>query len=180
MVEATRALAHAVGVAEVPGEDLAAATEAVRAVSRALEKQTRKRCVVEPFASTAESRQVVLDRYNPGLIPLEVHFLDDGTAAATITMNALHRGPTDSVHGGVGALLMDDLLGILVRSKKLLCVTGTPNVRYLALTPLDRPLELGARLVAHSGRKVTAAGWIECAGVRRVEADGLFIEVARR
>jgi acyl-coenzyme A thioesterase PaaI-like protein len=180
LVDATRALAYAVGVTDLPDEDLAAATEAIGAVTRLLGKQTRKRCVAESFEGTSESRQVMLDRYNPGLIPLKVRFLDDGTAAATITMNALHQGPTDSVHGGVSALLMDDLLGILVQSKKLLCVTGTLSLRYLALTPLDRPLELRARVEDHSGRKVTVAGWIECDGVKTVEARGLFIEVPRR
>jgi acyl-coenzyme A thioesterase PaaI-like protein len=180
LVEATRALAYAVGVTDLPAEELARVTDVIASVTRVLEKQAGTRCVTEPVVDTVGVRQVVLDRYNPGLIPLEVRFLDDGSAAATITMNALHQGPTDSVHGGMSALLMDDLLGILVQSKGLLCVTGTLTVRYLALTPLDRPLELRAEIVEHSGRKVTVVGWITCDGVRTVEAEGLFIEVPRR
>ncbi|RVU28092.1 PaaI family thioesterase [Streptomyces antnestii] len=180
LVEATRALTYAVAVTDLPDEDLAAVSEAVDSLSRALRKQTRKRCVTESVTAVVESRPVVLDRYNPAMIPLEVRFPEDGTAAATVTLNAVHQGPTDSVHGGVSGLLMDNILGILVQSKGLLCVTGTLSLRYRALTPLDRPLELRAEIVDHSGRRVTVTGWIECGGVRTVEATGVFIEVPSR
>ncbi|MEU6658811.1 PaaI family thioesterase [Streptomyces sp. NPDC046821] len=180
LVEATRALTHAVAVTDLSDEDLTAATEAIDSLTRTLNKQTRDRCVTQSVTGIFESTPVVLARYNPGMVPLEVRFPDDGGAEATVTLGAVHQGPTDSVHGGVSALLMDNMLGILVQSKGLLCVTGTLSLRYPALTPLDRPLELRAELVDHSGRRVTVAGWIECDGVRTVEATGVFIEVASR
>ncbi|MFE8013871.1 PaaI family thioesterase [Streptomyces antibioticus] len=180
LVEATRALAHAVAVTEVPPRELARVTEVLTSLTRALEKQAGTRCVPLPVPQTVGVPRLLLDRYNPVHVPLDVSFPDDGGAEAVVVMNALYEGPTNSVHGGVSALLMDNLLGILVQSRGLLCVTGTLTVRYLSRTPLERPLSLRSEIVAHSGRKVTVRGWISCDGVRTVEAEAVFIEVPHR
>ncbi|MFJ8112404.1 PaaI family thioesterase [Streptomyces sp. NPDC096132] len=181
LVEATRALAHAVAVTDVPGGELARATETLASVTRALEKRAGTRCVPLPVAETVGVRRVLLDRYNPVHLPLEVSFAQDGRSATAATVvNALYEGPTDSVHGGVCARLMDNMLGILVQSTGLLCVTGTLSVRYLARTPLERTLRLRSEIVEHSGRKVGVIGRIECEGVRTVEAEAVFIEVPHR
>ncbi|MFF2720460.1 PaaI family thioesterase [Streptomyces sp. NPDC058011] len=180
LVEATRSLAHAVAVTEVSAEELARLTEILASLTQVLEKQSGTRCVPLPVAETVGVPRVLLDRYNPVQVPLEVFFPEDGGAEATVVMNALHEGPTDSVHGGVSALLMDNLLGILVQSTGLLCVTGSLTVRYLARTPLRRPLRMRAEVAARSGRKVTVTGWIACDGVRTVEAEAVFVEVPHR
>lgn len=180
LVEATRALAYAVAVTDLPARELARAAEAVVSVTRVLEKRAGTRCVPQPVAETVGVPRVPLDRYNPAHVPMEVSFPDDGGAEAVVVMNALYEGPTDAVHGGVSALLMDNLLGILVQSKGLLCVTGTLTVRYLARTPLDRPLHLRAEITQRSGRKIGVTGSIACEGVRTIEAEAVFIEVPRR
>ena len=180
LVEATRALAHAVAVTDVPAEELDRVTDALTSLTRTLEKQAGTRCVPLPVTETIGVPRVLLDQYNPVYVPLEVSFPDHGGAEATVVLNALYEGPTDSVHGGVSALLMDNLLGILVQSKGLLCVTGTLTVRYLARTPLHRPLRLRSEIVERSGRKVAVRGWITCEDLRTVEAEAVFIEVPHR
>ncbi|WP_413098241.1 PaaI family thioesterase [Streptomyces sp. Inha503] len=180
LVEATRGLAYAVAVTDVAPEELDRVAQALTLLTRILGKQAGTRCVPLPVTETVGVPRVLLDRFNPVHVPLEVSFPDDGGAEAAVVMNALYEGPTDSVHGGISALLMDNLLGILVQSKGLLCVTGTLTVRYLARTPLNRPLRLRSELVERSGRKVTVTGWIACDGVRTVEADAVFIEVPHR
>jgi acyl-coenzyme A thioesterase PaaI-like protein len=81
------------------------------------------------------------------------------------------------VHGGYLAHLMDCMLGTLIQATGRRSVTGTLDLRYHARTPLDVPLELGARILATSGRKTTAEAWVEVDGARTVEARGLFIEL---
>ncbi|MFG2960979.1 PaaI family thioesterase [Streptomyces sp. NPDC048291] len=179
LVEATRSLVRAVAVTEVAAEEMERVTEALSSLTRTLEKRAGERCVPLPVAETVGVERVVLDRYNPVYVPLEVSF-SRGTAEATVVLDALREGPTDSVHGGVSALLMDNMLGIVVQSTGLLCVTGTLTLRYLARTPLQRPLRLRSEIAAHSGRKVTVRGWISHEEVRTVEAEAVFVEVSRR
>ena len=102
---------------------------------------------------------------------------DGDAASATTVPNALYEGPPESVHGGYLAHLMDCMLGTLVQATGRRSVTGTLDLRYLARTPLDVPLELGARILETTGRKTTAEAWVEVDGARTVEARGLFIEL---
>ena len=74
---------------------------------------------------------------------------------------------------------MDCMLGLLIESTGRTCVTAQLELKYLAPTPLKRPLNLYAAADSTSGRKVWVNSWIECEGIRTVEARGLFIEPRR-
>ncbi|GAB2856444.1 PaaI family thioesterase [Nocardioides pacificus] len=191
-------------------EVTAAVTELSRVLSKERTPRVVRSTFTEPSRRARAGLPLDLNAVNPTLLGVRVEFghdadteadpetgtmaggaaglvqaLDGGdpvgmTARAELTVDALHEGPPDSVHGGVTAFLMDCLLGILVQATGIPSVTGTLDLRYLRRTPLEEPVVLVARLVRHEGRKLWAEGWIEHEGQRTVEAHGLFISVAPR
>lgn len=97
---------------------------------------------------------------------------------AAARISAVHQGPPGSVHGGISALLLDNVLGIAVQSAGYLYVTGTLSLRYLHRTQLDADLHLESQVIGKEGRKVHATASIAHAGTTTATATGLFIEVA--
>ena len=111
---------------------------------------------------------------NP-ISPLAEFDHSEGEVSGRVTLGAPYTGPPRSVHGGVIALLLDELLGYTGVANELGAFTGTLQIRYLALTPIGEPLELAARVARSEGRKVFIEGEILHQGRRTAEAEGIFI-----
>jgi hypothetical protein len=88
-----------------------------------------------------------------------------------------YEGPPTCVHGGVVALLFDELLGNANIISGHPGMTGTLSVRYEKPTPLLTDLDLAATFIAQEGRKITTVATISHGGVVTARAEGLFIEV---
>ncbi|ANH37044.1 Thioesterase superfamily protein [Nocardioides dokdonensis FR1436] len=185
LTEATRRLMLAAATTDLDPDEVRAAGRAMDALTRTLSARSRPRALRAPFDGPADARAGGPDSpwrsfaYNPQAFPLEMHF-DGRSARARTTANSLYEGPPGLVHGGFTAHLLDSLLGTLTQSLGLRAVTATLDLRYLAPTPLDVPLDLHARVVDTTGRRTRAEGWIEHDGVRTVEAHGLFIDITGR
>ncbi len=179
---ATRRLMLAAATTDVDVEEMRIARARMDELAVLLERRTRPRALRASFDGPSLAREAgpeaiwPIFRFNPQARPLDLRF-DGDTASATTIPNALYEGPPESVHGGFLAHLMDCMLGTLVQTTGRRAVTATLDMRYRARTPLDRPIELGARIVEASGRKIVAEAWVEADGVRTVEATGLFIEL---
>lgn len=113
---------------------------------------------------------------NPVAPPLTVvQDRENGSASAEFTLNALYEGPPGMVHGGVLALVLDQIFGEAAAAGGVPGMTGTLKLRY------RRPTRLGtcsARAwVDHSeGIKTTVKGELrDVDGEVTVEAEGLFI-----
>jgi len=117
----------------------------------------------------------VLGRFNPVAPPLRITVDPAGTATASLVPAPMFEGPRGAVHGGYLAMLLDAVMGTLVRSFGAPAVTGRLTVRYLRPTPLDRTLRLTARVLARESRKVTVEGEITSDEVPTVRSTGLFI-----
>ncbi len=202
LVAALRDLNLAAGTTVLDAEHLADLTAEIVELTAALDAGSTPRVVragfLEPRSRALTGGPLHLNVLNPALPGISVAFDHDIEGAAgvqavaaggdpagltnqaVLTVNALHEGPPDSVHGGTSAFLMDCMLGVLVQATGIPAVTGTLDVRYLRRTPLDQPVTLGARIVRRQGRKLTTEGWIEHDGVRTVEAVGVFITVGER
>lgn len=98
----------------------------------------------------------------------------DGEASATFTLGAAYEGPTDHVHGGVCAMVLDHVLGEAASLDHVPCYTGTISVRYLRPTPLGE-LHVRASIVERDGRKKIVRGTISDADGATAEAEGIFI-----
>jgi acyl-coenzyme A thioesterase PaaI-like protein len=97
---------------------------------------------------------------NPIAPPLEVERSDEGRAWSRFTLGALYEGPPGLVHGGVAALVLDQILGEAAAAGGSPGMTGTLTLRYLQGTPLG---------------DCSAEGWID-----RVEGVKTFVHAELR
>ena len=114
---------------------------------------------------------------NPIAPPVVVEAAD-GELRGTAFFDYPYEGPPTCVHGGVIAMVFDELLGAANIAAGCPAMTGTLTIRYRRPTPLRRTLRLEARCVGRSGRKVTTWGGIFDGELLLAEAEGIFIELA--
>jgi acyl-coenzyme A thioesterase PaaI-like protein len=115
---------------------------------------------------------------NPIAPPMVVHHEDDGRCWSEFVLGAAYEGPPGLVHGGVSALVLDQILGEAAsQGMTKPRFTGTITVRYLRGTPLG-PLRAEAVVDRTEGVKTFANGFISDAAGVTVEAEGVFIQPA--
>lgn len=117
----------------------------------------------------------VIGQRNAIAPPLVIVHADDAeTAHAEVTLGAAYEGPPGMVHGGVSALLMDQVMGETASQFKRLTMTGTLTLRYLRPLPLG-PVRIDCHVDSEVGRKVNVVASIGNADGTAVEATGIFI-----
>lgn len=110
--------------------------------------------------------------------PLVVHEDPDGLWWSEFELGEQYQGPPGWVHGGVLAMVLDQLLGEAASdglTKPLF--TGTITLRYLRGTPLGR-LKAEAAIERTDGYKTFVSGHMSDAAGKTVEAEGIFIKPA--
>ena len=194
LVRAVRDLNLAAATARLTPSEAAEAVCAVEQLSAGLRTPRSTSRLVrstfeEPGQWARSGQPMPVNLLNPSQPEVLVHFHGDfaeadrtgdptGLAAsARISSTALDEGPTDGLHGGMSAFLMDCMLGFLVQAYGVPAVTGRLDVRYVARTPLEREVDLRSRVVSRSGRKIRVEGVIEHEGRTCVEAAGLFVVI---
>ena len=105
-------------------------------------------------------------RSSPWGVDLEVHRHGDEIEART-TLRAAHEGAPGRSHGGIVAAVFDDAFGYVLDIVQQAAFTGELKIRYLAPTPLHRPLACRGRLAGRDGRKLYIEGELV-----DVETDG--------
>ncbi len=112
---------------------------------------------------------------NPIAPPLEIDKSDDGRSWSSFHLGALYEGPPGMVHGGVVALVLDQLLGEAAAAGGSPGMTGTLTLRYEQNTPLGDCS--GEAWIDHvDGVKTLVKGELRRAdGDTTVRAEGIFI-----
>lgn len=154
------------------------ATAAIDAVSEALERTPREMTTLR-HADTGRPlawANPAVGLRNAIAPPMRVEHDADGRCWAEFDLGVAYEGPPGLVHGGICALVLDQLLGEaategLTRPK----FTGTITLRYLRGTPLGR-LRAEAYVDRIEGLKTYARGYLSDAAGTTVEADGVFIQ----
>lgn len=181
--DALRTLVEVATATEAPVEDLDRATEVVREATALLGGRLRDR-------STPPSTDDLLDgvrMYNPVTgtgsalaPPLRIEQSGDVTIG-TCTLGLAFEGPPSYAHGGVSALLLDQMLGYAVSASGHPGMTVRLETSYRAPVPLQTPLRLTAEAIAIEGRRVTASGTIATAAepdAVLVAATGTFVALS--
>jgi acyl-coenzyme A thioesterase PaaI-like protein len=113
---------------------------------------------------------------NPHAVPLKV--VQDkaaGRATAEFELNALYEGPPGQVHGGVVALVLDQVFGEAAAAGGAPGMTGTLTLRYELNTPLGQ-CSAAAWVDRREGVKTIVKGELRRAdGTVTVTAEGVFI-----
>ena len=100
------------------------------------------------------------------------------TARTTVTLERVHEGPPGHIHGGMIAVLFDEVMSKLNRPLNVLAMTRNLNVDYLRPCPLYVPLELSARHIRQDGRKIFHEGTLALAdGTELARAQGFFLAI---
>jgi acyl-coenzyme A thioesterase PaaI-like protein len=110
--------------------------------------------------------------------PLLMHEEPDGLWWSEFELGEAYQGPPGWVHGGILALVLDQILGEAASdglSKPMF--TGTITMRYLRGTPLGR-LRAEAAIERIDGYKTFVSGHVSDADGKTVEAEGIWIKPA--
>lgn len=157
--------------------------EAVRAQVAALtERLTAVRREQPPLARfeghgmLSQLASPVTGLLNPIAPPVEIEILPDGTARCEYTLTAVYEGPPGFVHGGISALVLDQLLGAAALANGTPGMTATLEMRYRRPTPHGVALTAEAKVVRVEGRKTFVEARINGPdGRTTVEATGMFV-----
>ncbi len=190
LADATRRLIAAVRVTRAPVAELDSARDALEQVARLLEPHRHEGSHAQAdllggigrFGETDDPMEYfpyspIIGRGNPLALPVvfEVH---DGVVHGRATFTPPFCGPPNHVHGGVVALVFDELLGTVNVANGLGAMTGTLTIRYRRPTPLHQEVRMEGRSTGVDGRKVYAEGKMWHGDLLLAEAVGIFIQVA--
>jgi acyl-coenzyme A thioesterase PaaI-like protein len=175
--QAVRDLVDATIRTEVDDDEV----RAVRAEIEALTERLRKRQLDGSYGVrfTAEGRgrpwgNPVVGLRNPAAPPVVVEHDSSGRAWSSFHLGAAFEGPPGLVHGGVAAMVLDQMLGEAAGAGGKPGMTGTLTLRYRRGTPLG-DLRAEAWIDRSEGIKTWAQGRLMDADGVTVEAEGLFI-----
>lgn len=181
--EQLRELNHVMVATEVPTEVLDEATRTLRALTETLGAQARglhETPSVDDLAAGIRMFNAGSGPANPIAPPVVAENVD-GHVVGRATLGLAHEGHVTLAHGGVLAVLLDDVLGRTVISHvRTPAMTGGLELRYRRPVPLHAPLVITGEVLGVQGRRVTVRGTI-CTeaepDVVLTEADGLFIQL---
>lgn len=114
---------------------------------------------------------------NPVAPPMHVELTAEG-AVGTVTLGLPYEGPFTFAHGGISALLLDQIMGYATAAAGHPAVTGRLQVRYRAAVPLGRALVVRGAVDDVLGVRVAVRGTIALADdpdAALVEAEGRFL-----
>jgi acyl-coenzyme A thioesterase PaaI-like protein len=177
LAQTVRELADAVVRTEVDDDEVVAVRAELELLTARLRTQLSPGPYGVRFNSEGRSRawgNAVVGLRNPVAPPLEVHRDPVGRAWSDFHLGAAYEGPPGLVHGGVSALVLDQLLGEAAGAGGKPGMTGTLTLRYRRGTPLG-DLHGEAWIDRVEGAKTFAVGHLADADGVTVEAEGVFI-----
>ena len=177
LAQSIRELADASIRTEVEDDEVRAAQAEIEAITARLRTRELPGSYGVRFSSSGTSRawgNAVVGARNPIAPPVEVQTDPAGRAWADFRLGAAYEGPPSLVHGGVSALILDQLLGEAAGAGRKPGMTGTLTVRYRRPTPLGA-LHGEAHIDRVEGVKTFVVGHLADAGGVTVEAEGVFI-----
>lgn len=113
---------------------------------------------------------------NPVSPPLEPVVFPDGTVSCDLELGIEFQGPPGCVHGGIVALLFDELLGLANAAAGSVGMTADLRVSYKSPTPLYAPLHFEARQTRTEGRKIWTTATLHTGDTLCASTEALFIE----
>jgi acyl-coenzyme A thioesterase PaaI-like protein len=114
-------------------------------------------------------------RLHPSSIGLDMQRDSDTSIIATVTVDPMFQGPPGRVHGGVVAMIVDEVMGCLNTVFDQRAFTARLTVNLRAPAPIDVPLTFRAWRHDVQDRKITILAEGRSDEGLFVEADGLFI-----
>lgn len=172
-------------------DELRGFLDALAAASPDRELTTRLAGDLRDWRATLDARRVPVSRAPYGQLhgaddhglaavpAVEVHDEAPGTLDATVRFSRWYVGGGGAVHGGHLATTIDGLMGRTQMAAGWIARTAYLDVSYRALTPVDEPVHCEIRTRRSEGRKSFLHGRLFHGSTTYVEAEALFVRVAR-
>ena len=113
--------------------------------------------------------------FHPSSIGLKFFKESNESVLAVTSVHPMFAGPPERVHGGIQALIVDEVMGALNRMRGRQAFTAYLNVNYRGPAPLNVDLSFRAWVDKIDGRKVFLKATGQEANNTFMDADGLFI-----
>jgi acyl-coenzyme A thioesterase PaaI-like protein len=178
LADATRRLVEAQLMTEVDHGTAREVTAEIEQLTARLRKQSGTGSLGVVVGADGRIRahgNAVVGLRNAVAPPLHVERSADGRVWTSFTLGPQYEGPPGLVHGGVSALLLDQLCGEAAAAGGAPGMTGQLSLTYRRPTPLGQ-LNGEAWIEHVEGYKTTVRGHLkDDRGRPTVEAEGLFI-----
>ncbi|MCA1187166.1 MULTISPECIES: PaaI family thioesterase [unclassified Saccharopolyspora] len=180
--DALRELVQAAAGTEVDAATLRKTADQARDLVGPLTEASRTRHVPPTLDEAKPGRRMYNPASGPGnpiAPPMRVR-VADGVATGTCTLGLAYEGPHSYTHGGISAMLVDQILGHAHAAQGRPGMTVSLSLRYRRPVPLETPLRLTAWVPEDSitdrrtGPKATITTEDEPDRVL-VEASGIFV-----
>lgn len=150
-------------------EDMATFVDLTAAMTgRPLAVEVGEPLEFDPFSAGA-------GRLHPSSVGMDIRRDGDASVVATVRADPMFQGPPGRVHGGILAVLIDELMGTVNRMLGRRAFTARLAIDFRAAAPIDTELTLRAWLADQQDRKVTMRAEGRAGDTVFVEAEGLFV-----
>ena len=99
------------------------------------------------------------------------------TYASEVTFGVHHQGGPGIAHGGIVGAALDEACGLLATWHRFPTVTARIAIRYRKPAPINRPLQVAARVSSERGRRIEISAELRDGDELLAEADGAFLHV---
>jgi acyl-coenzyme A thioesterase PaaI-like protein len=181
LADATRSLTDAVVSTGREPAEIAAAAERVREIARHLAEVQhdgpysgllpRVRDYTRP--ESAMPLSAICGEASP-IRPDITLRLEGERVIGRAKLGKKHIGPVHHAHGGVTALICDQIVALAARAARFRALTHTLSVRYSKPVPLYRELQLAGWCEPRSERRAAGFATIACDGETLVSAEAIL------
>ena len=144
LADAMRLVMERLVPSNAPVDELRAAADGLERYAEALAAHPRlKRMHGHPESATAGDVGAFFDQSpmiglaNPLAPPITIGRAGEKSALGTVVFGSAYEGPPNSVHGGFVAAAFDEVLGYVQSLSGAPGMTGTLNVRYIRVKPVE-------------------------------------------
>jgi acyl-coenzyme A thioesterase PaaI-like protein len=130
-----------------------------------------------PTPQTPMPLNPIIGACSPVRPDVDLHF-EAGEVRGTAVISKRFVGPPGFAHGGISAMLADQLVAVSSVAIGIGCVTKALHVRYRRPLPLDQPLTLVGRCT-RDGDALTASCTVSVGDQVAVEATAELVEYDR-
>ena len=173
-VEAVRTLQDHTRAADAPDEVITMAADLIEAVSELLAPFD-----ADEWTTPSGRRMDLPNRGNIMQVPVDLERTAEDEVGGVARFRRFHLGRNGAVHGGAVALMFDSVLGFaafrLTRSRKQR--TAYLHVNYRKIAPIEKELQVDARIARTEGRKIFVAGRLLDGEAVLAEAEALFVKL---
>ncbi len=172
-VEVVRTLQDLTRSADAPDDVITKAADMITAACDLLAPYE-----ADEWTTPSGRRMDLPNRGNIMQVPAELKTVGD-EVEGVVRFRRFHLGRNGAVHGGALALMWDSVLGFAAfrLSRSVKQRTAYLHVNYRKIAPIDKELQVDARIDRTEGRKIFATGRLLDGDAVLCDAEALFVKL---